>query len=65
MNTRHRMEVWEKDPSGQLADTDANTGDANEGLRKRAGRFKGSKVVTLIGRPHLDLFHQEKLIPGD
>ena len=65
LNTRHLMEGWEKDTSGQLADTDANKGDANEGLRKRAARFKGSKVVTLIGRPHLDLFHQDKLIPGD
>ena len=31
----------------------------------RTAWFARSRVVTLIGRPHLDLFHQEKLIPAN
>ena len=36
---------------------------ANVGLRTRAARFARSTVVELIGRPHLDVFHQDRLIP--
>ena len=31
----------------------------------RTAWFARSHVVTLIGRPHLDLFHQQKLIPAN
>ena len=36
---------------------------ANVGLRTRAERFARSNVVELIGRPHLDVFQQDRLIP--
>ena len=60
--TRMLAEGWTKDTQGQMAVTDP-TG-ANLGLRARTAWFTLSKGVTLIGRPHLDLFHQEKLIPA-
>ena len=41
-----------------------NPAGANNGLTGRTVRFARSHVVTLIGRPHLDLFHQEKLSPA-
>ena len=62
-NTRLLAEGWKKDTAGQLAIT--NTEGDNHGLHDRAAWFSQSRVVTLIGRPHLDLFHQEKLIPGN
>ena len=36
---------------------------ANVGLRTRAVRFASSNVVKLIGRPQLDMFQQDRLIP--
>ena len=36
---------------------------ANVGLRTRAARFSRSNVVELIGRHHLDVFQQDRLIP--
>ena len=35
----------------------------NAGLNTRAAIFARSTLVELIGRPHLDVFHQERLIP--
>ncbi|KAF0155389.1 MAG: hypothetical protein FD188_3140 [Ignavibacteria bacterium] len=59
--TRMVAEGWKKDTSGHM--NDADTAGANTGLTARTRWFALSNVVTLIGRPHLDLFHQEKLIP--
>ena len=61
--TRLRCEGWVKDSAAHINDTDP--GGRNEGLTARAVSFQNSQVVTLIGRPHLDLFHQEKLIPSN
>ncbi|KAF0139349.1 MAG: hypothetical protein FD143_3570, partial [Ignavibacteria bacterium] len=61
--TRLVAEGWRKDTASQCQVTDP-TG-ANQGLTARAAWFTRSRVVTLIGRPHLDLFHQEKLIPAN
>ena len=36
---------------------------ANTGLASRATRFARSAVIELVGRPHLDLFHQSRIIP--
>ena len=36
---------------------------ANAGLNTRAVTFATSTVVELVGRPHLDVFHQDRLIP--
>ena len=60
-DTRLLCEGWTKDTSGQMGITDP-TGD-NAGLKTRTTWFTLSKTVTLCGRPHLDHFHQEKLIP--
>ena len=61
--TRLLAEGWKKDTAGHMNVTDI-TGN-NLGLRSRAACFARSRGVTLIGRPHLDLFHQEKLIPSN
>ena len=42
-----------------------NPAGENAGLTARSAWFARSHVVTLFGRPHLDLFHQEKLIPSN
>ena len=60
-NTRLLCEGWTKDTAEHMNVTDV-TG-ANVGLRTRAGRFARSNVVELIGRPHLDVFQQDRLIP--
>jgi hypothetical protein len=61
--TRLRTEGWKKDTSGNMDVPDP--AGANQGLTDRAAWFAASRVVTLIGRPHLDLFHQPKLIPSN
>ena len=38
-------------------------GGYNSGLNARAATFARSTVVELIGRPHADVFHQDRLIP--
>ena len=53
-DTAEKMNVYE--PSGAAA--------TNEGAKKRAGRFLGGKTVQLIGRPHLDIFHQALYLPS-
>jgi len=35
----------------------------NTGLKDRATMFSQSKVVELVGRPHVDVFQQDRLIP--
>ena len=37
--------------------------NANTGLRDRAIRFAASAVIELVGRLHLDIFYQSRLIP--
>lgn len=58
-NTQLRGPGFEKDTAGQLAVADV--AGANDGLTKRYNLFKG-KIVYLIGRPHLDMFHQPRPI---
>ena len=41
----------------------ADLAGANAGLRERATWFANSGVVEFVGRPHLDIFHQSRLIP--
>ena len=61
--TRLLTEGWVKDTAAHIAVTDV--AGHNDGLTTRAHWFALSRVVTFIGRPHLDLFHQEKLIPSN
>jgi len=56
--------MWFKDTAGQMGDTRA-TGGGNAGLAARTAFFTESKEVELVGRPHLDIFHQEKAIPSN
>ena len=60
---KYRMitEGWAKDTAGQMDVTEL--GGTNIGLKDRATRFATSTVVELVGRPHLDIFHQNRLIP--
>ena len=41
----------------------AAVGGNNAAVNARAATFAGSTVVELIGRPHVDVFHQDRLIP--
>ena len=50
--------MWYKDTSGQMDDT----GDLNTGFQTRRKWTKTSKKITLIGRPHLDLCFQDRLL---
>ena len=36
---------------------------ANVGFNTRAARFAEGQVVEMVGRPFLDLFQQDKLLP--
>ena len=60
-DTRLLCEGWTKDSSGNMGVTEV--ADANAGLNTRAVTFATSTVVELVGRPHLDVFHQDRLIP--
>src|SRR5206468_7743428 len=51
-----------KDTPGLQLTGKAATGE-NEGLKERAKPFAKSTVVRLTGRPHLDFFNSDKLIP--
>ena len=59
--TRLLSEGWTKDTSGHMNVT--AVGGNNAGLDARAAKFARSTLVKLIGRPHLDVFQQERLIP--
>ena len=59
--TRLLSEGWTKDISGHKNVT--AVGGTNAGLNARAATLARSTLVELIGRPHLDVFHQERLIP--
>ena len=59
--TRHLSERWTKDTSGHMNVT--AVGGNNAGLNARTATFARSTLFELIVRPHLDGFHQERLIP--
>ena len=61
MRTRMLCEGWTKDTAGQLAAVEP--AKTNTGLTTRAATLAAKATRVLIGRPHIDLFHQEKLIP--
>ena len=56
-------EGWKKDTATHWEVTDP--AGAYTGLTARTAWFAKCRVVTLIGRPHLHLFHQEKTIPAN
>ena len=67
----HKMrtvaEGWAKDQTGRMEHTtlavQANQPDPNSGFVARQKIIDGSRQFTLVGRPHLDLFHQDRDIP--
>ena len=59
--TRFLSEGWTKDNSGHMKFT--AVGGNNAVLNARAATFARSTLVELIGRPHLDVFQQERRIP--
>ncbi len=61
LSSRGKAIGWLKDTAAHITVT--NTAGDNAGLKERAGDYKLSAPVTLIGRPHHELFHQDKDIP--
>ena len=59
--TRLLSEGLAKNRARQMAVTDLES--PNIGLRDRATRFAASAAIELGGRPHLDIFHQSRIIP--
>ena len=55
-------ELFFKDIAGRLNVYDTADANPNEGFNKRAQMFKLSSSVDMIGRLHLDIFHQERLL---
>ena len=60
-DTRLLSEGWTKDTSGHMNVT--SVGGNNPGLNARAATFPKGTLVELIGRSHLDVVHQKRLIP--
>jgi hypothetical protein len=56
-------EGWFKDTAGATNTSVLTQHATNLGLRKRAVNFQQGRQVALYGRLHLDLFHQESLLP--
>ena len=59
--TRLLSQGWTKVTNGHMIVT--AVGGNNAGLNARAATFARNTLVELIGRPHLNVFHQERLIP--
>ncbi|XP_035226306.1 uncharacterized protein F54H12.2-like [Stegodyphus dumicola] len=55
-------ELYFKDTAGRMNVFDTTDKQPNEGFNKRAEIFKLSATVDMIGRLHLDMFHQERLL---
>ena len=67
LNYSNGVELNRLRAEGWIRDTDTANMDlehaATSGVAKRAGWVSESHVCEVVGRPHLDLFHQFKLIP--
>ena len=61
--TRLDTECWKKDTPSHFNDFRIGDNGTNQGFIERVNKFSDSKLVVLNGRPHLDLFHQDKDIP--
>lgn len=55
-------ECFFKDTAGRMNVFDVENALPNEGFNQRADMFKLSASVDMIGRLHLDIFHQERLL---
>jgi hypothetical protein len=67
LKTRCAAEGWVKDEVGRMNNVtmavQQNQPDPNSGFVARQKLIDTSRVLTLVGRPHLDLFHQQLDIP--
>jgi len=55
--------LWEADTPGKFDVADPYAvADANDGLKKRAKYTETSKILDLFGRPHADIFRQDRLL---
>ena len=59
--------LFEKDTTGRMDVADPSAADnvANHGLKKRAEHSKESKLVTVRGKLHEDLFNQPRPLPNN
>ncbi|GFS58544.1 uncharacterized protein F54H12.2 [Trichonephila inaurata madagascariensis] len=59
--SQHTSEIYYKDTAGRMNIYDDDK-EPNEGFNKRASLFKKSATVDMIGRLHVDLFNQDRLL---
>ena len=58
-------ETWLRHMEGYVKDEPGKADSkANEGGLARGEMLKNSRTFTLTGRPHIDLFHQNRLLPN-
>lgn len=55
-------ELYYKDTAGRMNVYDEKDSNPNEGFKKRAALFKSSATVDMMGRLHVDLFNQDRLL---
>jgi len=64
LENRGKLEGWHADEAGTHERILTGTGDAkNAEFMSRRELVLSSRVMTLIGRPHLDMFHQLRCLP--
>lgn len=55
-------ELFFKDTAGRMNVFDTKATEPNDGFNKRVELFKLSQTADMLGRLHVDLFHQERLL---
>ncbi len=60
--TQLATELYYKDEGEKMEDFDPTNAGSNEGLKERAYFVSGGKIAHMIGRPHLDFFHQNRYL---
>ncbi|GFW01823.1 uncharacterized protein F54H12.2 [Trichonephila clavipes] len=55
-------ELYHKDTAGRMNVYDENDKEPNEGFKSRVKFIKGSGTVDMVGRLHVDLFNQDRLL---
>ena len=63
LNTRGVVEGWSKDDATKMDALTLTGGTENPGFVARHNSIAGGAVLTLIGRPHADIFHRDLDIP--
>ena len=67
LKTRAIAEGWSKDSAGRMNNLQLLAADGqpvpNDGFVARQKLLAGSRTFTLLGRPHVDIFHQELDVP--